>query len=67
MTLYHIVEKANPLAVHAHCYSRQSAQRWLEHNMPRMVARRMFMDKSLTVDSFEMKYVGPLPEPKQEA
>ncbi len=50
-----IVEKKNPLAVHAYCYSKESAQRWLDVNAPEYVAKGYFMDKTLTVDSFEIK------------
>ena len=50
-----IVEKKNPLAVHAYCYSKESAQRWLDVNAPEYVAKGYFLDKTLTVDSFEIK------------
>lgn len=52
---YVIVEKKNPLAVHAICDSMQSAQRWLTVNAPEYVAKGYFMDKTLTTDSFEVK------------
>lgn len=53
--MFKVVEKANPLAVHAHCYSRESAQRWIDVNAVEYCARGFFMDKTLTPDSFEIK------------
>ena len=54
-----IVEKKNPLALHALCHSRESAQRWIDVNAPLYCARGYFMDKTLTPDSFTIR------EPKQ--
>lgn len=54
-----IVEKKNPLAVHALCHSRESAQRWIDVNAPLYCARGYFVDKTLTPDSFTIR------EPKQ--
>lgn len=51
---YKIVKKNNPLAVHALCYSLESANRWLNENAPLYVSRGYFMDKTLTADSFEI-------------
>jgi hypothetical protein len=50
-----IIEKKNPLAVHAYCHSKESAQRWLDVNAPEYAAKGYFMDKTLTADSFEIK------------
>lgn len=55
MAQFKIVEKKNPLAVHAHCATRESAQRWLDVNAPLYCARGYFIDKTLTPDSFEIK------------
>lgn len=55
MPKFKIVEKANLLAVHAHCSTRESAQRWLDVNAPEYCAKGYFMDKTLTPDSFEIK------------
>ena len=54
-TQYVIVEKKNPLAVHAVCDSEQSAQRWIDVNAPEYVRLGYFMDKTLTADSFEVR------------
>ena len=54
-TQYVIVEKKNPLAVHAVCDSAESAQRWLDVNAPEYVRLGYFMDKTLTADNFEVK------------
>lgn len=50
--IFKIIEKANPRAVHAHCYSLESAKRWIEVNAPEYCARGYFMDKTLTPGSF---------------
>jgi hypothetical protein len=50
--MYKIVEKNNHLAVHVHCHSLESAQRWLAVNAPEYYAKGYFMDKTLTPDSF---------------
>lgn len=50
--VWKVVEKANHLAVHAHCHSEQSASRWISDKAPAYCARGYFMDKSLTPDSF---------------
>ena len=54
-----IVEKKNPLAVHALCHSHESAQKWIDVNAPIYCARGYFVDKTLTPDSFTIR------EPKQ--
>jgi hypothetical protein len=52
--MFYVREKKNRLAVHAHCETLESAQRWIEINAPAYVARGYFMDKTLTPDSFEI-------------
>lgn len=49
-----IVEKANPLALHGVFSSRESAERNLREQKPVECARGLFMDKTLTPDSFEV-------------
>lgn len=46
-----VVEKANPLAVHCLTWSKQRAEEWIE----RYGDSKMFMDKTLTKDSFEVR------------
>jgi hypothetical protein len=53
--MYKIVEKNNPLAVHAHCETLDSANRWLAVNAPLYCSKGYFMDKTLTPDSFTIK------------
>ena len=55
MSAYKIVEKNNPLAVHAHCSSLESAERWIVVNAPMYCARGYFMDKTLTPESFAIR------------
>ena len=55
MKTYNIVEKANPLHLHAICDTRESAERWLAVNAVNDCAKGYFMDKSLTPDSFTIK------------
>ena len=50
--MYKIVEKQNPLAVHAICDTLERAQHWLTVNAPEYVVRGYFIDKTLTADSF---------------
>jgi len=52
---YVIIEKANPLAVHCICDTRERAQHWIDVSAPVYVARGYFMDKTLTADSFTIK------------
>lgn len=49
-----LVEKANHLALHAIFDSQQSAERHLREVIPDYCARGLFMDKTLTPDSFEI-------------
>jgi len=55
MSQFKVVEKKNPLAVHAICCTRERAQHWIDVLAPQYVARGLFMDKTLTADSFEIK------------
>ena len=52
---YLIIEKANPLAVHCICDTRERAQRWIDVNAPEYARKGYFMDKTLTADSFTIK------------
>lgn len=58
---FKVVEKKNHYAVHAHCLSRESAQRWIDENAVEYCAKGFFVDKSLTPDSFEIVSEDPLP------
>ncbi len=51
---YKIVEKKNHLAVHGLFHSRESAERHLTDVIPEYVAKKYFMDKTLTDDDFEV-------------
>lgn len=53
--MFYVVEKKNPLSVHAHCDTRESAQRWIDVKAPEYCARGYFMDKTLTPDSFAIR------------
>lgn len=52
---YKIVEKKNPLAVHALFDELQRAERHLNEVIPEYVKRGFFMDKTLTENCFEIK------------
>ena len=49
---YLVVEKANPLAVHAHCSCLELAEYWIKELAPEYCSKGYFMDKTLTPDSF---------------
>lgn len=49
-----VIERRNPLAVHAHCESLASARRWISELAPTYCQRGYFMDKSLTPQSFSI-------------
>jgi hypothetical protein len=49
---YAIVEKNNPLAVHAICSTKESAELHLRENVPRYVKRGYYMDKTLKPEDF---------------
>ena len=50
-----VVEKANPLAVHCLTWSKERAEAWIE----KYGDGKMFMDKSLTKASFEIRHPKP--------
>lgn len=50
--MYKIIEKNNQLAVHAHCATLESAQRWIAVKAVEYCLKGYFMDKTLTPDSF---------------
>ena len=52
---YKIVEKENPLAVHAICSTLAGAEYWIKNKAPEYVKRGFFMDKTLTENCFEIK------------
>lgn len=52
--IWKIVEAKNPLAVHAHCHSLTGAKHWIEVLAPDYCARGLFMDKTLTPESFRI-------------
>jgi hypothetical protein len=54
---YYIVEKKNPLAVHAICHSRERAEHWIKELAPVYCARGYFMDKTLTPNSFKARLI----------
>ena len=50
--MFKIIEKANQLAVHALCESRDSAEHWIKVKATEYCSKGYFMDKTLTPDSF---------------
>jgi len=50
--MFNVIEKNNPLHLHAICSTRESAERWIKVNAPEYIRLGFFMDKSLTADSF---------------
>ena len=50
--MYQIIEKNNPLAVHAICDTLERAQHWIQANAPLYYFKGYFMDKTLTPNSF---------------
>lgn len=56
--MFYVVEKKNPLAVHAQFDSLERAKRWLSINAPLYCGRGYFTDKTLTPDSFTIKDVS---------
>lgn len=51
---YHVIEKENENALHAICSSMESAKKWIE----KYGNSKMFMDKTLTKESFKIKVVS---------
>ena len=54
MTVFMLIEKQNPLAVHGIFETLERAEKHLANNIPVYVARGYFTDKTLTADSFEI-------------
>ena len=52
--MFKVVEKSNHHAVHLFAYSHDRAQRWIDVNAVEYCAAGIFVDKSLTPDSFEV-------------
>ena len=50
--IFKIVEKKNPLALHAICSSMKGAELWINEKAPVYWAKGYFEDKTLTPDSF---------------
>jgi hypothetical protein len=50
--MYAIIEKNNPLALHAICDSLDRAQHWIAVKAVEYCAKGYFMNKSITPDSF---------------
>lgn len=55
--MFYVIEKKNPLAVHAHCCTKERAEHWITVNAVEYCAKGYFMDKTLTPDSFTYKEV----------
>ena len=53
--IFKVVERNNPLAVHAHCSCIEVAEQWIKDKAPIYCAKGYFMDKTLTPDSFIIK------------
>jgi len=49
-----VVEKENHLAVHGLFYSRAEAQHHIDNIIPKYIEKSYFIDKALTIDSFEV-------------
>lgn len=54
-----IVEKDNPLSVHALCDSVERAEFHLKNVLPDYIRRGYFMDKTLTIESFCIREYHP--------
>lgn len=52
LTMYKIIEKNNPLAVHCLCDSLERAQYWIDVKAVEYCFKGYFMDKTLTPESF---------------
>ena len=50
-----VIEKKNPLAVHAVCDRLDRALNWITVNAPEYARKGYFMDKTLTAESFTIK------------
>lgn len=49
-----MVEKTNHLAVHVIFMSRETGEQFIRDTVPGYVARGIYMDKTLSADSFEI-------------
>jgi hypothetical protein len=49
-----MIEKDNPLAVHVIFESKETGEAFLKNTVPDYVARSLYMDKTLTAESFEI-------------
>ena len=54
VTQWAMIEKANPLAVHALFMSREQGEQFLRDTVPLYCARGFYSDKSLVPKSFEI-------------
>jgi hypothetical protein len=54
-TMFKIVEKNNPRAIHCITATRERAEWWIAVTAPEYCRRGYFMDKNLTPDSFTIK------------
>lgn len=52
--MYKVIEKKNPLAVHALCETLESAEYWLYVRVPRYIELGYFQDKTLTHTDFQI-------------
>ena len=52
--MFYIIEKKNPLALHAVCETLEEAQFWVDKKAPEYCLRGYFMDKTLTPNDFEI-------------
>jgi hypothetical protein len=55
--MFYVIEKKNPLAVHAICHSLDRAENWIKEKAPEYCAKGFFMDKTLKPNSFKVKKV----------
>ena len=53
--IFKVVERNNPLAVHAYCSCKERAEQWIKEKAPIYCDKGYFMDKTLTPDSFIIK------------
>jgi hypothetical protein len=55
MKSFNVVEKLNPLIVHCIAETRERAEHWVNVLAPDYCTRKLFMDKTLTPNSFTIK------------
>jgi hypothetical protein len=53
--MFKVIEKRNPLAVHAVCDTLERAEHWITVKAPEYCSKGYFMDRTLTPDSFTIK------------